>query len=223
MSFREHRDLLAGGRFVRVVNYHNTPASAATAVHRELEVYRERFDPVDLAELDNFFATGRWSTDRPGLLPVFYEGYRNSFDVALPACDDTGFTGWFPICTGFVECPVDEQELFARSHFIELVPEELTGERIALTADEVATMSVRHVVLAHTASHVGIADVLTDDDLHREIVEPKRVLDGITGQDCAAFVWLYGNPWGGQPRIDDALREAGYRYLFSNTMIQRIR
>ncbi|WP_111766444.1 polysaccharide deacetylase family protein [Nakamurella deserti] len=222
-GFASHRDLVAGGRFLRVVNYHNTPASTAASVHRELEVYRERFDPVDLAELDTFFATGRWSGDRPGLLPVFYEGYRNSYDVAVPACDDTGFTGWFPVCTGFVSCPVGEQELFARSHFIDLVPEELTGERIALSTDELAEMASRHVVFPHTASHVGIADVVTDDDLHREIVEPKRVLDAITGQDCAAFVWLHGSPWGGRPRVDGALLGAGYRYLFSNTMIQRIR
>ena len=223
MSFRAHRDLIAGGRFLRVVNYHNTPLSTAATVHRELEVYRERFDPVDLAELDTFFATGRWSGDRPGLLPVFYEGYRNSYDVALPACDDTGFTGWFPVCTGFVECPVEQQELFARSHFIDLVAEELTGERVALAPAEIAELAARHVVFPHTASHVGIADVVTDDDIEREITAPKRYLDGVTGQDCAAFVWLHGSPWGGQPRIDDAVRAAGYRYLFSNTMIQRIR
>ena len=223
MSFRQHRDLVAGGRFLRVVNYHNTPASTAASVHRELEVYRERFDPVDLTELDTFFATGRWSSDRPGLLPVFYEGYRNSFDVAAPACEDTGFTGWFAVCTGFVSCPVEEQELFARSHFIDLMPEELTGERIALSPDELAAMATRHVVFPHTASHVGIADVVDDDDLDREIAAPKRFLDGVTGQDCAAFVWLHGSPWGGRPRTDGALLDAGYRYLFSNTMIQRIR
>lgn len=223
MSFRRHRDVIAGGRFLRVVNHHNTPASTAASLHRELEVYRERFDPVDLAELDGFFATGRWSSDRPGLLPVFYEGYRNSFDVALPACDDTGFTGWFPVCTGFVACPVAEQELFARSHFIDLVAEEQTGERVALSPDELAEMSVRHVVFPHTASHSGIADVVDDDDLEREIVEPKRFLDSITGQDCAAFVWLHGSPWGGHERVDRAVADAGYRYLFSNTMIQRIR
>lgn len=223
MSLREHSDIIAGGRFLRVVNYHNTPRSRTDAVHRDLEIYRRRFDPVSLAELDTFFATGRWAGDRPGLLPVFYEGYRNSATVAAGACDDTGFVGWFAVCTGFVTCPVAEQELFARSHFIDLVPEELTGDRVALSPDELSDLAQQHVVFPHTASHVGVGDVITDDDIEREIVEPKRVLDGMTGQDSAAFVWLYGTPWGGHPRHDDAIVRAGYRYVFSNTMIQRIR
>lgn len=223
MSLRRHVDLLAGGRFLRVVNYHNTPASNAPAVHRELERLRDRFDPVTLDDLDGFFATGRWPTSRPGLLPVFYEGYRNSAQVAAPACEDTGFVGWFPVCTGFVDCPVAEQEIFARSHLIDLVPEEVTGVRLALSRDEIGLLAQRHVVFPHTASHSGIADVTADEDFEREVFEPKRVLDHITGQDSAAFVWLHGSPWGGHPRHDRAVLDAGYRYQFSNTMLQRLR
>ncbi|GGM07140.1 polysaccharide deacetylase family protein [Nakamurella endophytica] len=223
MSLRRHLDLLAGGRFLRVVNYHNTPASTAGAVLRELEQLRERFDPVGLADLDVFFATGRWPTDRPGLLPVFYEGYRNSAQVAAPACDATGFVGWFPVCTAFVQCPPAEQEVFARSHLVDLVPEELGSPRLALSPDEVGELAQRHVVLAHTASHAGIADVWTDEDLDREVHEPGRVLREWTGQAAPAFVWLHGTPWGGHPRHDAAVVDAGYRYQFSNTMLQRLR
>lgn len=218
-----HHDVIAGGRFLRVVNYHNTPRSTADAVHRELTAYRRRFDPVTLPELDTFFATGRWSSDRPGLLPVFYEGYRNSIQVAAPACDDTGFTGWFPVCTGFLSCPPAEQEMFARSHFIELVAEELDGRRLAMNLDEVGELAQRHQVFPHTATHAGIADVLTDQDLEREIAEPKRILDELTGGGAAVFVWMLGTPWGGHPRHDRAICDAGYRYVLSNTMIQRIR
>ena len=49
-------------------------------------------------------------------------------------------------------------------------PHVSTGDRVALSTDELAEMASRHVVFPHTASHVGIADIVTDDDLHREIV-----------------------------------------------------
>ncbi|MET3804121.1 hypothetical protein ABIB25_001107 [Nakamurella sp. UYEF19] len=222
LTFSAHRDLLAQGRFVRLVNYHNTPAAGRPALRRELAAYREAFAPIGLAELDRFYATGTWSTEQPGFIPVFYEGYRNSFDVAGPLCDELDITGWFAVCTGFVDCPVAEQELFARSHWIGLVDEEKAGDRIAMSWDEVADLAARHVVYPHTASHDGIADVITDEDIFREIVEPKQKMDAVTGQSAPAFVWLHGSPWGSSPRHDRAVVEAGYRYLFSNTMIHRI-
>ncbi len=222
LTWPSHRELFAAGRYLRVVNYHNTPASGRLAVRRELASYREAFAPVDLAELDRFYESGTWTTDEPGFLPVFYEGYRNSFDVAAPLCEELGITGWFAVCTGFVDCPVAEQELFARSHWIGLADEEKTGDRIAMSWDEIAELSVRHVVYPHTASHDGIADVITDEDFRREIVEPKQRMDAVTGQSAAAFVWLHGSPWGASSRHDEAVRAAGYRYLFSNTMIHRI-
>jgi hypothetical protein len=222
LAFSAHREVVAGGRFIRVVNYHNTPRSATESLRDELAVYAAHFESITLADLDRFYADGTWRSDRPGFLPVFYEGYRNSHDVAGPVCDDLGLTGWFPVCTGFIDCPTDEQELFARSHWIGLVDEEKHGGRLALTWDEVADLAQRHVVYPHTATHDSIADVVTPADFHREIVEPKRKLDAVTGQSAAAFAWLHGTPWGVSPPHDRALVDAGYRYLFSNTMVHRI-
>jgi hypothetical protein len=219
-----HRADLAGGRFVRAVNYHNTPRSQREALREELTLYLKRFAPISLAELDHFFRTGEWQTDQPGFLPVFYEGYRTCFDVAAPVCEELGIAGWFMVCTGFVDCPPPEQELFARSHDIGLVGEDLLapGSRIALSWDEIAEMAARHVLSPHTASHVGIADVNSAEDFEREIVEPKRKLDAATGQSAPAFAWLWGTQWGMSERHDRAVREAGYRYLISNLSIHRI-
>jgi hypothetical protein len=223
-TFTSHRAAIAAGRFIRVVNYHNTPASAAAELREELAGFADRFESLTLDDLDQFFATGTWRSDRPGFVPVFYEGYRNSAEVAAPICDELGLTGWFPICTAFVDCPVAEQEVFARSHYIGLVADDLErpGERIAMSWDEIATLSARHVVTPHTAAHVGINDTVSDEDLEREVIEPKRRMDAVTGQSAPAFAWLHGTRWGMSARHDAAVQAAGYRYLISNTMIHRI-
>jgi hypothetical protein len=213
---------LDAGRFVRLVNYHNTPVSQLDSLRGELTALAAQFDTVTVAQLDEFFDQGQWPGDRPVFIPVFYEGYRNSAEVAGPICDELGLTGWFPICTGFVNCPPAEQEFYARSHFIGLVPEELDQDRLAMSWDDVAELSQRHVVTPHTAAHVGLNDVSTDLDLFREVIEPKQQLDAVTGQSAAAFAWLHGTAYGLSARHDEALRTAGYRYLISNTMIQRI-
>lgn len=221
-TFDAHQRAYRQGRLIRVVNYHNTPHATADVLSRELAEYAEHFSSVTLEDLDALFETGEWHKDKPGFLPVFYEGYRNSATVAAPACDRLGLTGWFPVATGFIDTPVEHQEAYARSHSIGLVEEDARGGRIAMSWDEVAELSRRHVVTPHTASHAGLESVLDENDLEREVFEPKRRLEAVTGQTAPAFVWLHGSSFGRSPLHDDAVVAAGYRYQISNTMIQRL-
>ena len=140
LGFSRHDAALRGGHFLRLVNYHNTPAASATVLRAELQQLHERYQSVTLDDLDTFFATGSWPLTRPGFIPVFYEGYRSSADVAAPICDELGITGWFPVCTGFIDTPVEEQEYYARSHSIGLIDDDLTGDRIAMTWDDLARL-----------------------------------------------------------------------------------
>lgn len=221
-SFTVQREQLRAGHFIRVVNYHSTPRSARQALARELAAFARDYAPVTLDDLDRFVETGTWHRDRPGLIPVFYEGYRNSATVAAPLCDELGLTGWFPIATSFVDCDPAYQEVFARAHWISLVEEDTLGGRIAMSWDEVRDLSTRHVVTPHTAHHEGLDTVASDEDIEREVVGSKRALEAVTGQIAPAFVWLHGTSYGRSPRHDAAVRAAGYRYQFSNTMIHRI-
>ena len=222
LTFGGHVDAFSAGHLLRVVNYHNTPASGALALRRELALYARHYRALRLDDVDAFYDTGGWGDGPPPFLPVFYEGYRNSYDVAGAVCDELGITGWFAVCTGFVDCPPAEQELYARSHWIGLVEEELVGGRIAMSWDEVADLAQRHVVFPHTASHAGIADVVSDADVEREVVAPRTAMQRATGLPADVFCWLHGSPFGSSPRHDAALVDAGYRYVVSNTMLHRI-
>lgn len=222
-SFSEHREQLLRGNHIRVVNYHSTPVAGRDALAAELAGFARDYAPVTLADLDHLFDTGEWTKEKPGLIPVFYEGYRNSVTVAAPLCDELGLTGWFPIATSFVDCDPEHQEAFARAHWISLVEEDTQGGRIAMSWDEVAELSTRHVVLPHTAHHEGFDTVLSDADIEREVVKSKRMLEAATGQEAPGFVWLHGSSYGQSPRHDRAVRDAGYRYQLSNTMIHRLR
>jgi hypothetical protein len=217
-----HQEAYRAGQLIRVVNYHSTPASGADALRRELRDYADVFAPVTLDDLEALFETGEWHKDRPGVLPVFYEGYRNSAEVAAPICDEVGLTGWFPVATQFLSTPVEHQEVFARAHWIYLVEDDLVGERIAMTWDELRGLSERHVVFPHTASHEGFDTILDDADLQREVFEPKRLVEQAIGKPAKAFAWLHGSHYGRSPLHDRALVDAGYTFLFSNTMIQRL-
>jgi hypothetical protein len=215
-------DQYRNGHFVRVVNYHSTPRVQRAELEAELAGFARDYAPVTVDDLDRLFETGTWAKDKPGIIPVFYEGYRNSAEVAGPLCDTYGLTGWFPVATSFIACDPEHQEAFARSHWISLVEEDMQGGRIAMSWDEVADLSERHVVIPHTAHHEGFDTVLDEADLQREVFDAKRALDDVTGQDSPAFAWLHGSSWGQSAMHDDAVVRAGFRYQFSNTMIHRV-
>ncbi|WP_375388080.1 polysaccharide deacetylase family protein [uncultured Amnibacterium sp.] len=214
---------LRRGHYLRVVNWHSTPLSAAPALERELEDLARRYAAVSVADLDRFVDTGVWHKDRPGVIPVFYEGYRNSAEVAAPLCAQAGLTGWFPVATAFIDCPDAHQESFARSHWIDLKDEDLlAGGRLAMTWDDVAALGEHHEVLPHTAHHVGFDTVVTEEDLEREVVEPKRKVEAAIGRPTEVFAWLHGSAFGRSGLHDRAVQGAGYRYQISNTAIHRI-
>jgi peptidoglycan/xylan/chitin deacetylase (PgdA/CDA1 family) len=221
-TIASHQQAFRAGQFIRVVNYHSTPGCQAGQLEKELAAYAEMFAPVTMDDLDGLFETGAWHKGKPGVIPVFYEGYRNSATVAAPACEAVGLTGWFPVATQFIATPVAHQEAFARAHWISLVEEDLRGEPIAMTWDQVAALSQRHEIYPHTASHEGFDTIHDTADLEREVFEPKRLMEKATGKPARAFAWLHGSPYGRSPLHDRALVDAGYDFLFSNTMIQRL-
>ena len=69
LTYSAHRASIAEGRFVRVVNYHNTPMSGMAALREELGAYARRFASISLEELDGFFATGTLG-ERPAGFPA---------------------------------------------------------------------------------------------------------------------------------------------------------
>ncbi|MFE2374707.1 polysaccharide deacetylase family protein [Streptomyces sp. NPDC059398] len=219
-SFSAQEKALRSGQYIRVVNYHNTPHADTGKIRGELRELADHFAPVTLGDLDLFRSTGRWHKDRPGVIPVFYEGYRNNAEVAGPLAEEMGLTAWFFICTAFLDVPVAQQYAYANAHNIDLVEEDRDGDRLAMTWDDVAALSRRHVVTPHTANHAEAASLNTDEELEREIFAPKRRMDEVTGQSAPATAFLWGTPFGANPVVDAALREAGYRYQFGNTMIQ---
>lgn len=227
LGWRRHREALAAGRVLRVVNYHTTPQEGRDGLRAELARYAQHWVAVGWDDLVAFFAEGAWPDERPRFAPVFYEGYADSAEVAAPVCEELGLTGWFPVCTGFLDCPPEQQELFARSHFIAVAPSERDGRRLAMSREQVAALAERHVVLPHTSSHDGIGETsLTaagEDDGEREVTAPLRLLQEWTGGRAApATAWMGGTPWGLHPGHDEAVRAAGHQLVVSNTAVQRI-
>jgi peptidoglycan/xylan/chitin deacetylase (PgdA/CDA1 family) len=213
---------LVKGSYIRTINFHNTPLVKKDLYERQLAFCQPYFSSVSQADLDSFFSTGAWHKDKPGLIPVFYEGYRNNFDVAAPLAEKYGFVGWFFVPSAFPSVPVAEQRTFAEAHHIGTV-EEYDDGRIAMTWDELRELDKKHVIACHTKHHERLTPDSPDVLLRQEIIESKRELEQQLGHEVSSFAWLYGSEYGVNAKADSYVREAGYRYLFSNFKIQKLK
>lgn len=220
------RQIVAGhaaGRTMRVVNFHATPRYRLDEFRRQMELYARLFAPITRQNFDAAF-DGRWSEPKPGLMPVLFEGYRDNFDVMLPVFEEFGFAGWFFVPSGFLGVAEAEQRDYAASHVLHLAKrDEYPGQRIALTWDEAREIVGRgHGFACHSHNHVELRPDSPEDFLQREIVVAKQTMEAELGVDIDIFCWLRGAESGINRRADALLRQAGYRYLFSNFKIQRL-
>ena len=188
-----------------------------------MEGYARHFGSVSLGDLDDYFA-GRWSKPVPGLIPVLYEGFRDAVDVMVPILEEFGFVGWLFVPSHFPNVPVAEQRSFAAAN--SLYPartDEYPGERMTLSWDEAREVAKRHVFACHSRTHSKIDPDTDPAILHDQIVVAKAEIEEGIGVEVSSFAWLYGTEAGVNPVADRMLVEAGFKYLFSNFKIQKLK
>ncbi len=214
---------MARGRAIRLVNFHATPRYREEEFRRQMADYAARFEPVTPA---NFAAAvaGEWPHERPGLMPALFEGYRDNLDVMVPILEEHGFTGWFFVPSGFLSVPDAEQRSYAAAHDLFLPDQdEYPDDRIALTWDEARAIRARgHVFACHTRTHNEVTPATPRAVLDEEIVHAMDEMTRELGGAPEIFCWLEGAAVGVNAEADAMLREAGFRYLFSNFKIQKL-
>jgi hypothetical protein len=220
-EFGRVRDAFLGGRLLRVVNHHDTPVSREAEFRAQLHGYAERFDPVTAADVRGFLRTGRWTTDRPGVVPAFFDGFASAVHCAAPLLAETGLVGWFYPPTEFLDTRPEDQRAFAARHDYGVL--EHPDGPLAMTWDELAALAVDHEVCGHTATHAAAADVRTDDDVTTQVRVPVQRLREVCGRTPAAWAWLGGSPFDPAGPGDRAVAEAGIELMTSNAAIESLR
>ena len=147
---------------------------------------------------------------------------RNSFDVLTPLIEKYGFIGWYWIITGFINASIPDQRTFAEHHDIDMVAHEYADGRYALTWNELQQLDKKHVIACHTPSHTLLSQ-LNPDVRSREVVGSQEDFRTNLGHPVRAFVSLTGPAYGENSATDSLIDAAGYDFVFSNFLIQRLR
>jgi peptidoglycan/xylan/chitin deacetylase (PgdA/CDA1 family) len=200
-------------RYIRVVNYHGTPAAWRDGLASHLRFYLRHFVPAHAADLELLLSGKPWPHSRPGLLITFDDGLRNNFEIASPLLEQYGFSGWFMLPAGFIECPPSKQRAFAAAHHIWNGPDH-NEERIAMSWSEAAALQERHVIGCHTLTHRRLGSDVPFAEVEREIAQAKRLMQERLGRTIEVFCWVGGEEHSYSSAAARLIRDAGYRWSF---------
>lgn len=210
------------GNTLRVVNFHNTTPAREAEYRAQFEAFAGRFLPCAEEDVIRWFEDGRWHKSGPGLIPVFYEGYRNNYEIGLPLAEEYGFVAWFFVPSAFPGTAVTQQTQFAETNHIGLVDE--GGLPIAMSWAQLADVEARgHVVASHTRHHAAVRPESEIAFLEDEIAGSQEEFRRNLGHPARSFAWLYGSEAGINLHADRLLADAGFKLLFSNLRLQYIR
>ena len=213
---------LRSGRVFRLINFHATPSAKRAHYQREIAACAGRFSSLSATALHRVMSGGEMP-EKPMLLPILFEGFRDNYDVILPILEEHGFKGWFFVPSHFLNVPTRHQRIFAARHALDYGPDEYVGDRIALNWTELRDAHARgHLVACHSRNHTALHPDTPDDVLHDEIVVAKEELEQGLGAAVDTFCYLYGAEYGLNPRADALLMQSGFRYLFSNFRLQKL-
>ena len=202
--------LLFGSAFLRVLNYHDTPARWADGLQRQLALYLKHFDAAGPDDLDAFFE-GRPVAGRPRLLITFDDGYRSNYDVAAPLLEKHGFHAFFFLPEGHIATDRAAADAAFAAAANEPEPR--------MSWPEARDLEKRgHRVGCHTRTHVRLADDLPNARLADEITQAGRDIGEKLGRLVDDFCWVGGEEWSYGAGAFDEIRRAGYRRVFMTNL-----
>lgn len=210
------QSLLYRSGYVRVVNYHATPRVFATSFEEHLRFYARHFAPISCEELVAFIDGVPRHAGKPGLVISFDDGLRSNYDIAAPLLERYGFAGWFFVPVGFIDAPVARQLEFARTHRIFSEPEVPSDGRLAMSWEELRSLTGRHIVGNHTRSHRRLGPSVPADQIQDEVAAARADLERELGHAVRAFCWVGGEVTAYSPEAERQVRQAGYRCAFMN-------
>jgi len=196
--------------YIRVVNYHDTPADQKGNFEEQIKYYLTRFIPVTLDDLGALL-DGAWPHSRPGIILSFDDGLRNHFSVAAPILEKYGLKGLFFIPPGFVDEPPVTAEKYCQSYRID-------GSE-ALTVQEVEYLAKQHVVGSHSYHHVRLEDRLSPREVEFEVVKSRERLEEMTSSAVVCFAWVGGENWSYGSGAATAIKASGYRFVFAGNSL----
>ena len=194
--------------YVRAVNYHGTPLQDKTSFERQLIWYKKNFSNRNKDSLINFLKFKEWKTKKPGIIISFDDGLLSNYQMAAKLLEKYQFTGWFMIPAGLINSKSNKSQ---------------RSELDTMTWEEVIDLRRRkHEIVCHSMDHNRLSENLTNNELEREVVYSKTVLENRLNVKISSFAWVGGEEHSYSHKAFTKIVNANYSEIFCTTA-QKIR
>tara|TARA_B100001113_G_scaffold343930_1_gene331751 strand:+ start:827 stop:1687 length:861 start_codon:yes stop_codon:yes gene_type:complete len=202
-------------KFIRAINYHSISEKNIENFKQQLKYYKKYYNNVSMDDLNRFLITGVWDNLKPGIILTFDDGLKNDYKIIKPLIEEYGFTGWFFIPAGFIDCIDNKQYDFAiKNNIIYKDHKKDNSTRLAMSWNEVKELSKEHIIACHTFSHHRMNEDDSYEVLENEIINSKRLIENKIGKDINVFGWVGGEEKHYTKNASMVIEKAGYRYSF---------
>lgn len=207
---------LACGRYVRTINYHNTPQREIALYQRQVTWLSKHYRAFTLDDADRFFDGSSSDEGKPPILVGLFDGYRNNAEVFAPILETYGLSGWFLLVADFIDTSVKRQEELIDQYRLQWLPGEFADGRYAMTWDQAKALARRHVIVNHSATHFIPTNDTPEDTLAYEIDRSQEKIIAGCGVAPRVFCWLYGSGYEQNPSVGQRLADRGFDYLLGS-------
>lgn len=178
-------------RYIRVVNYHDTPKDFHKTFESHLKFYEKNFTPISLENLEDIIKNKLFDFDKPGLIITFDDGMKSNLEIA-DLIKKYNFKGIFFVPAGFVGLNDFDAKQFMKSNRIFSFKDINTLKDIAMTWDDLLKLEKDHFIGSHTFSHHRMNIDDSNKVLDHEIIDSKALLKKKLKNEINAFCWVGG-------------------------------
>lgn len=171
-----------------VLNYHGTQTKFLDNFKWQLDYLAKHYEFIKPKDLASYLSPGNSVKGRKILL-TFDDGVRTNLEAAKEL-DNRAISACFFVVPGFVDCPIDEQkDYFVRNirpvinPHIDQEPEDFQS----MTWEEIRKLSKNHSIGCHTFSHCMTTEWNVSEELDREIVLSKSLIEKQIGKQVDIF------------------------------------
>lgn len=161
-----------------VLNYHGTQKKFIPNFIDQLNFLEKNYEIISPLEFNDLI-TGVKPVKGKKLLLTFDDGIKNN-RLAIEVLNKRNISAYFFVVPAFIDTPKKDQ----KKYFIENIRPVINpfidddiNDFLALSWDDLEEISKKHILGCHTYSHTMIKDSLNEDDLKKEVLKSKEIIE----------------------------------------------
>ena len=168
----------------RIIAFHDVPLHLLNNFRANLEVLKNKTNVISLDELFAF----NMSMRKLNVVITFDDGYRSWYEYVSPVLKELGLTATFFVSSGFVGQNKAGEALFLRKRLKNngKTTGGLDENKLRKLAEDGFDIG------GHTRNHVNLYDSKSIDEIRREIVTDKELLEKMIEKKVDYFAYPFG-------------------------------